>query len=172
MKIGGSIVGNGSAAAVISALGQATPKAPNDLAIAGLTVGGNVEYAQILAGYSFDGANFNPTSADAQIGNVSVGGDWIVSNLWAGAEPTGGGQFEKITGGADNAAITSSIASITIAGEVLGTLPSVNNADSYGFAAEVVKSLSIGGTKIKLLSGTDNDYFAIGTTVDVVLQEV
>jgi hypothetical protein len=172
VKIGGSIVGSASVPAIISALGQATPKAPNDLAIAGLTVGGRVEDAQILAGYSFNGSNLNPTSADAQIGNVSVGGDWIASNLLAGATPTGSGQFEKITGGTDNAAITSSIASITIAGEVLGTLPTLSNTDSYGFAAELVKSFTIGGTKIKLLSGLDNDYFAIGTTVDVALEEV
>jgi len=165
VKIGGSIVG-----ATISALGQATPKSPNDLAIAGLTVGEDLEFANIFAGYSFDGTNFNPTSADAQIGNVSVGGDWIASNLLAGAKPTGSGQFEKITGGTDNAAITSSIASIAIAGEVMGTLTVAN--DSYGFAAELVKSLTIGGTKIKLLSGLDNDYFAIGTTADVALQEV
>jgi hypothetical protein len=170
VKIGGSIVGNSTVAAVISALGQLTPKTPNDLAIAGLTVGGRVEDADILAGYEIASVDFVPARADAQIGSVSVGGDWITSNLLAGAKQSGT-TFVKITTN-DNAAITSSIGSITIAGEVLGTLPSVNNADSYGFAAEVVKSLSIGGTKIKLQSGLDNDYFAIGVTADVVLEEV
>jgi hypothetical protein len=169
VKIGGSIVGNSTTDAVISALGQATPKAPSDIAIAGLAVGGRVEDADILAGY--DSVSLAPTNADAQIGNVSVAGDWIASNLLAGAEPSGG-QFAKITGGTDNAAITSSIGSITIGGQVLGTPATINNSDSYGFAAELVKSLSIGGTKIKLLSGPDNDYLPIGATADVALEEV
>ena len=42
--------------------------------------------AKVLAGYD---SALNPVNADAQIGSVSVGADWIASNLIAGAFNTG-----------------------------------------------------------------------------------
>jgi hypothetical protein len=164
VKIGGDLVRS-----FISAVGQATPKAPNDLAIAGVTVGGRVEDTQILAGYSLNGTNFDPSSADAQIGPVSVTGDWIASDLLAGAY-FNGFLFVK-NNGTDNAGIVSSIASITIGGEVLG-IPGDNGTNHFAFAAQQIKSFKVGGTTIALHSGAFNDHLLIGVTGDVELLEV
>ena len=65
-----------------------------DFAIARLTIGGNVEHASIEAGVpNVVIASFgfsSPANADAQFGPVSVGGEWLASNLVAGAAATDG----------------------------------------------------------------------------------
>ncbi len=168
MKIGGSIIGNFSQNAVISALGHPSATATSDLAIAGLSVGGRVEDADIYAGFTVNG-EYDPTSADAQIGAVSIGGDWNNSNLLAGVHEIGS-TFSKISDSHDNSKITSSIASITIGGQVLG--PSGGLVVETGFSAEWIKSFSVGGTKLTLKSGAHNDDFNIGASGDVTFEEV
>src|SRR5439155_857241 len=83
----GSIVGNAGdgtpgnfSPVIITARGQALYSPGIDLAIGHLTVGGRVEFANILAGYQTDMGSVN---GDAQIGAVKVGGDWVASNLVA-----------------------------------------------------------------------------------------
>jgi hypothetical protein len=169
ITVGGSIVGNITNPAVISARGQATPKAPSDIAIASLTVGGKVENANILAGYDID---LNPVSDDAQIGDVKVGIDWVASNLLAGTYFNSVDQlFERIDDLNDNPNIRSSIGNITIGGQVLGTPASLNPLDNFGFVAEQIKSFSVGGTKFTLNSGPLNDDLPVGATGDVVVFE-
>ena len=48
---------------------------------------GRLELAQILAGYD---TSLTPANADAQIGPVTVGGDWIASSITAGVVAGGG----------------------------------------------------------------------------------
>src|SRR5205085_7389524 len=71
--IGGSMLGNATNPALISARGQVTPSATADVAIGSVRVLGSVEYGFIRAGFDLDGYAMN---ADAQIGAVTVGGDW------------------------------------------------------------------------------------------------
>jgi hypothetical protein len=47
------------------------------VAIASLTAGGRVEFANVLAGYD---TLRSPVNANAQIWAVKVGGDWVASN--------------------------------------------------------------------------------------------
>jgi hypothetical protein len=164
----GNIIGNVTNPAVISARGQAV-QTTTDLAIGTLTVKGRVEFAQILAGFNHVlGFGVN---ADAQIGQVTVGGDWIASSLVAGAIATNGffgdGDDVAIAGG--NAAIVSKIASLTIGGQAMGT---VGGADHFGIVAENVGAVKIGGTPLVLNTGNGNDDLLVGITGDFKVNEI
>jgi hypothetical protein len=176
VTVGGSLVGNlsadGDSPVVISARGQAVPGVTTDVAIGTLHVGGRVEAAQILAGYDID---LSPRNADAQIGSLTVGGDWIASSAAAGANPgpDGFGSGDaKISGPGvtDSPGIISRIGSVSIAGEVLGGAAGAE----FGFVAEQVGAFSLGGLAIPLSPGPHNDLrpLSIGTTGDVTIHEI
>jgi hypothetical protein len=169
--IKGDLVGNATNAAIISARGMITPVGTVDKAIGTLTVNGKAEFAQILAGYDRTGAAKN---ADAQIGTVTIMGDWIASSIAAGASAGAGGFFgdandAKISGGKDDASVFSSIGSITIGGQAMGT---VGGADFYGFVAERVAAVKIGGLPLTLTAGNGNDDFLVGVTGDLKVNEI
>ena len=84
LTIKGSVVGNATNLAVISARGQATPVGNSDVALGKLTVVGRVEFGLILGGTDAFG---NARNADAQIGSINVLGDWIASSAAAGTSP-------------------------------------------------------------------------------------
>ena len=140
------------------------------LAIKSLSIAGNVSRADIFAGYDRDGAAKN---ADVQIGAVSVGRDWIASDLVAGLRPIDanfGNGDELIPGGNG---ITSKIASIVIGGQVLGTPSTISGTDHFGFVAEEIGAFSIGGTVFKLTPGalTDLAGLPVGATGDMLVRE-
>jgi hypothetical protein len=179
LAVGGSIVGNpdgGMASAaspvIISAVGPATPIAPSDLAIGSITVGGRVEDAVILAGYG--SARLGAVNGSAQIGPVKVGADWIASDLVAGAAngdtpaedpfPNFGNVDDNVSSGATTG-IHSSIASIVIRGQVIGTPASVNSADNFGFVADSIGSMTVGSFAITIPTNTTP--LEIGPTGDV-----
>jgi hypothetical protein len=166
LTIRGSIVGNATHAAVISARGQKTPPVGSDVAIGTITVAGRVEHALIHAGIRV----FGPNNADAQIGTVTVGGDWIASSLVAGAEAGVDGQFgtqddSKFSGpgNKDVAGVYSRISSVIIGGQVVGT---EFTGDHFGIVAESVGSLSIGANLIPLLAGKHNDDILLVPLID------
>lgn len=171
----GNLIGNSTNPVILSARGRAAPSATTDLAIGKLTVKGRVDFAQILAGFDPLGSAAN---ADAQIGPVVVGGDWIASSIVAGALPGDDGFFGnddlnegKMTapGVKDEASVSSRIASLTIGGQALGTQ---GGADHFGMVAERVGALSIGGTIIPLSAGNSNDDYLVGITGDFKVNEV
>lgn len=175
----GSLIGNSTNPVLITARGQATPGATADVAIKSLTIGGRVELTDILAGYAAISPPF-ATNADAQIGAVVVGGDWIASNLIAGVQDDGGpqrnvffgdGDDQKITGGTDTTARISKIASITIKGTARGTLGA---GDHFGFVAQQIGSFKIGTTAFPLTVGSANDLagLPVGITGDLRVREV
>ena len=152
----GSLVGNSKNPVVISARGQQSPTT-TDVAVASITVGsskvsGSVSFTNILAGYNPTGTGVN---AAAQIGPVTVHGNWTASNLVAGAAPGPDGQF----GTADDVVLKSSdahdaisqIGPIIITGTVSGN--SANLAANYGFVAQEVTSLTVDGKPITLKPG-------------------
>jgi len=125
-----------------------------------IVVKGSVEYAEIRAGVTAPGTMSGP-NLDAQIGSVSVGGNWVASELSAGIAMVG----------SDTLALTSRIGGIKIAGAVLGDFA---GGTSFSFKAEEIGSFSVGGEAIPLKKGARNDLaaIAIGATGDVTLAEV
>ena len=177
--IKGSLIGNATHSVVIMARGQRVPTATTDLAIGQLTVNGRVEFSRILAGYDIFGTARN---ADAQIGPVIVGHDWIASNLVAGAVAGADGRFgtqddvrmpgtNGVNGFKDVATLASRITSVTIGGQAFGTSAS---GDNYGIVAQNVGSLSLKGglTTIPLVAGNGNDSVLIGLFGDFRLREI
>jgi hypothetical protein len=170
--IGGDILGSVTNRALIVTTGQQEkPASGTDFALASLTVKGDVQFADILAGFNiFDRT---PLNADASVGPVTVGGDWRASNLVAGAEDTGAPGFGNGDSlqTADNTSLIARIAKITIGGDVLGT--GLTIGDHFGFVAEQIDALTIAGRKIKLTTGPNNDQLiSIGSGNDVKLDEV
>lgn len=169
VKIRGSIIGNSTNPVVIIATGQnVKPTTGFDLAIASLAVGGDVRFANVLAGFDMTTI---PTNADASIGAVSIVGDWVASSLVAGAQDSGPAGFGvgdslQLVG---NTSLVARIASITIKGAVSG---SVTSADHFGFVAEMIGKLKIGTKSFTLNAGVSNDDLAIPFTDDTRLSEV
>jgi hypothetical protein len=167
--IKGSMVGMAAAPLFITA-GGANANDGDDLgSIRSLTVLGSVEQARILAGYR----SFIPTNADARIGAVTVGGDWIASDLVAGVAAGADNKFGAlddvlVADASNDPNVISTIASITIRGQVLGT---PGAGDDFGFCAERVGSVSVGGSAVSLKPAT-KDLIALGPTFDVRVNEV
>jgi hypothetical protein len=171
ITVNGSLVGNLAVPVIISARGQMSPTT-TDVAIAGLSVGGNVAYANILAGYNTSG---HGVDGSAGIGDVSVTGSWATSNLVAGVQPGPDGLF----GTADDTPIATStpnilsqIASVTIGGKVFGTPATVNSADHFGFVSQYIISFEVSGVTLPLQPGPHNDSIPLVKTGDVTLLEV
>jgi hypothetical protein len=172
LKISGAVIGNEAHTAVISATGTSNPS--NDaaaVAIRSLSIGGRIELGQIIAGVDQTGAT---TNADAQIGTISVGGDWVRSDAAAGvsANDEGGFGTPDDTLAAGGGSILAKIARITIKGQILGTPDSVNSTDHYGIVAEQIGAVSVGGVAVELQFGAHNDVKEVGITNDVTVREI
>lgn len=187
----GNVTPNGQSLVIINAIGQATPTASTDLAIGKVSIGGRVEFARILAGYDDSSPPFG-VNADAQIGSVSVGGDWIASSIVAGAVNLGangapGGGDDNInfgndrdakidemlaTGQPESATIISKIGSITIKGQVFGTPRAVSMTDGFGFVAEQIGKLKIGARTFAFTPGVGGDGERLGFFTDGIVHDV
>lgn len=162
----GGLIGNASNPVRIVALGQ-TAQSGSDVAIKSVSVAGNVQFAEILAGYNSDTSTLArgvATNGDAQIGAVTIGGDFISSSIIAGLDAGSGGAFGDagdtlISPG--SATIFASIASVAIKGQALGTA-AAGDAAHYGIGAQFVGAVTVGKTKVPLLGGKSNDTFAAG----------
>jgi hypothetical protein len=191
VTVKGSLIGNdslgGKSIVIITARGERQRGSSADLAIGTLTIGGRVEFAQIFAGYHSGPSPHNP---DAQIGAVAVGGDWAASSIIAGsinlgADNAPGGILAnadnvnfgnlhdaKIRSLADSPTIHSRIGSITIAGHIFGRPTSSGNVNSFGFVAEEIGALKVGGAIKKLSNGPNNDGKSFGQTNSITLHEI
>jgi hypothetical protein len=172
ITVRGSLLGNETHPVLITAGGKA-PTAPSSAepGIGSLTVGGKVDRTFILTGYNKNGIG---VSADASVGAVRVGGDWIGSYLSAGAQPGA----DLIFGTADDRALLggqdfgggpvrdnlslSKIASIVIGGQVKSGqnngLPEDGN-QTYGFVAQQIGSFKYDDIVVPLRAGARNDTF-------------
>src|SRR5581483_10516141 len=185
ITIGKNIAGNASVLAEIQVRGNNAVGAKPSIAITSLTVGGRVDHALIVGG----SANNSFDNPDAQIGAVKVGGDWIDSNLVAGAKNVGadgadgggddninfGDTHDAVMNGTNDAQVTSKIASITIGGHVSGT---AGGSDHFGFVSQEIGSFKVAGTAFNLTPGPSNDtstsstQLVVGVTGDVTIHEV
>jgi hypothetical protein len=163
--IGRDVIASGFELAFITAGGQVNPTPGKDLAIGNITIGGSVNGLHIGAGI-LNGSD-DPFQAqgngDAQIGTVKVGGDFLNSNIVAGVRPVA---FTVAT--ADDTvysmgtALTDSmIRRIVIGGYVEGNSIAVNV--HFGFAAQKIGSVTIGGAKVALQADA-LDQFDLGRT--------
>ena len=172
LLVRGSLEGNDHPV-IISAFGQPTPTPGVDLAMRSVTVLGRVFNAAILAGYSNDTGSSvfgNALNADAQIGAVRVGGDWIASDLIAGLATGGDGFFGdaadrkidgSVPGGRDSASTISRLVSVAIGGRAFGDAG--GGAVRNGLGAQLVSSLRLGGiVAMPLFAGASNDTFPAG----------
>jgi len=176
----GGLAGNSTNPVVISARGQQPGTldgdSTTDLAIASITVGtprvpGGVSFTNILAGYDPSGT---PVNSSAQIGAVTVNGNWTASNLVAGASAG----FDTQFGTADDLVIfqtdyvnaISQIGAIVIAGAVSGD--SATFGAHYGFVAQLVTSLKVGAKVIPLTPGAHNDHLVPVSGSAVTVNEV
>ena len=173
LTVTGDIVGTPAAPAynanpvVISAVGQLTPGKTGDLAFGKISVGGNVEFTNFLAGYDQNG---NPVTADASIGTVKVAKDWTGSNLVAGVIAGSSGHFGDP---ADTLISTSnkvipSIASIIIQGKV-DSVPNGPTGDIYGIVAGKIGTLNVNGQALTLVAGAAK---TLDTPTDTIAEEV
>lgn len=148
----------------ISAVGQLKPAKSKDLAIGSITIFGDADLLNIFAGYN---PSLTPVNGGAQIGKVSVAGNWIASNLVAGV--MNATSTNKNFGDASDAAIPTGspsaiarIASISIGGVISGT---TGGTDHFGFVSQAIGSFSIGGIKIPLTAAPST--LDLGATGDV-----
>ncbi len=169
----GNLVGNSTNPVYITARGPEIPTT-TDVAITSITVGsfvnkrvvpGNVSYTDILAGYNPAGTGVN---AAAQIGPVTVYGNWTSSNLVAGAAPGPDGVFgtadDTKLAGTDALSQVSQIGTIIIYGTVSGI-----STSHFGFVAQNIASLEIGGKAIKFAAGTP---VSLGATTFTTVYEL
>ena len=171
--IKGSLRGNSTHSVTISAYGVASPTTTTDVAIGSLTVNRRVEYTQIIAGNSL-GNSAGKLNADAQIGTITVDGDWYASNVSAGVgtgpdNRYGTADDVKYAGAnvKDVATVSSKIGNLTIKGRAFGTTAL---SDNFGVVAENFGTISINGNNIPLTAGNNNDDFFMGLNSQLLLQ--
>jgi hypothetical protein len=168
VKIRGDVAGTGFFEKVeVTAFKNLNPAIP--VAIKPVTVGGNVSAFEINAGHPLDGVGI--ASADVQVGNVTVGGNWTFSSMRVGVSGpvayVGDGKDVLLPG--NTPGIISRIASVTIKGAVYSGGAPFPTA----IVAEDIGSLSIGGGKVPLAKfGGAKDRFVLGTSGNVRIYEI
>jgi hypothetical protein len=175
LTVRGSLIGDDDNAVIISAAATKAPTEKSNFAFRNISIGGRAAFATILGGYDTD---LEAVNAHAQIGRVMVRGNWVASNLVAGAVP-GDSEPENFGTNADAriaesipGSVLSKIASVVIKGTVIGTAE--ENGDNFGFVAEQIGSFKFGKNKLKLNKGAGNDAVLIsqGTGADVAIHEI
>jgi hypothetical protein len=145
---------------IFSAVGQAVPTATTDLAIGRISIGRSVERLHVLAGHQANGGE--PANGNAQIGTVTVGGDWLASSIVAGAENYGLNGTDDTPGSDDDIGFgdgrdhiinnlpdsIAKIASITIKGVIAGAFLL---DERFGIVSHAVGSLKISGTSVPIV---------------------
>ena len=147
VKVKGGLIGHSSATGdspvIISAQGLV---GASTVVLGKISIGGRVEHALLLGGYFHGVDPANPgnfaTNGNAQIGAITVGGDWFASSAVAGVKDTDNDGF-----GDDDDAVVANIgasiariASITIKGVVAGIA-----GKQFGFVAEEIGAFKAGG---------------------------
>ena len=151
-QVRGILVGHDLDGAHLLLKGKSDPvTAMESVALNALTVVGNVENSQILAGHDLTGG----VNGHVRIGTVRVGGNWAASDLIAGILAGTDGVFGDgssvfdtddgfIAGSAPG--IVSKIAKVVIAGQIIGSgLPD----EHFAIEAPALGIVSIGGSKLE-----------------------
>ena len=145
------------------------------------TFGGDVSFAEILAGFSATSAVGTPrgslVDAGANIGEIVVNGTFSASSIVAGVDAGGDGKFgtlddqQTTTGQPANQNLISRIASLILGNVAANTNASANAA--FGIVAEQVDGIKVNGAAITVQKGPHNDEIEIGgTATKIKLLEV
>jgi hypothetical protein len=163
--IKGSTIGNDSNSVVMSAAFSAN----KEIVFKSILIGGSAHRTDILAGYNTLG---RPVNADAQIGAVTVKGDWLASNLvagiFAGTDGVFGTPDDKAINAVDNPgsfnnpARFSSIGTVKIGCQAQGDVSGATG--HFGIAATKIAKIVTDGRTYKFTAGPANDVFRIGST--------
>lgn len=172
LTVKGSIVGTDTDSFLITAQGNlgAIPRA--NLAIKSIDVSGNVTHATILAGYDTIGTTINGDGGDnggsAQIGKVTVTGNWTASSLAAGVSTGASGLWGSNTNTLLDkpvgSTLVASIANIVIGGVAQG------GSTQNGFVAERILGLTVGDEKYPITSSTT--VFQVGPNPNLVARQI
>jgi hypothetical protein len=178
LAIRGDVTGNASNPVRIIAGGFAGSLLGSE-SIGTVQIGGSATYLNILAGYgTFSEAEqveVIPVNDQVRIGRVTVQGDWTAGSIAAGVEDVEGNGFgnaDDMASFSGSPAVISTIASIQIGGKVSGTTAT---GDHFGFTADWVKRVQIGGVNVPLTPGPGNDrLLAVPgvTTGDFTINEI
>lgn len=168
VTVKGDIVGLAGSPYVIEGGGALTGK--TSVAVKSVSVLGSVKNAAILGGHSNNNGH-------AQIGAITVNGNWTASSIVAGAKTTAGNVTDPLLfGNADDTALTggtasvvSRIASIAIKGEVHGT---AGSGDHFGFVAKQIGSVKVGAVSYQLAKNATDNPIEIGDTSDFTIREL
>ena len=150
VTIGGDVIGSAAQPVTIEAYS----------AIHKVSIGGTAQFTLITCGVDKIANEYGEVigNPDAHIGSVTVGGDWIASSIAAGVAAKNGffgdSDDTKSSFPSDSLTVASRIASITIKGRALGT---AGGTDHFGFVAQKIGSVSIGGIAFPLTNGAAND---------------
>jgi hypothetical protein len=164
LEIRGDVIGNETEAVLIAALGMR-----NQQAISKLTIGGDVEFLDILAGLAKPGPDgLIPRNADAQLGDLLFEGNVRALNIAAGAAFGDDSRF----GTADDEVLESAssqapylnepadysrIASVIIRGQVLAGPSGESGPLAFGIVAQEIGKVQIGNSQVALTPGESND---------------
>jgi hypothetical protein len=151
-----AVKGNAKGAAIISAVNGITKA----------TFGGNVSFAEILAGYtppSTNGVRGTLSNAGATIGTVIVNGIFSASSIVAGVDAGGDGMFgtlddqQTLGNGSqpNNLNLVSRIASVIL--QSVQANAAAPSGAAYGIVAERVDSIKVAGLPVTLVAGAHND---------------
>ncbi len=164
LTIGGDVVGNAAKPLILSARGTDGTMA---LAIGKLAIKGSVTFTQILAGQLAGSVN----NADANLGPITIGGDFIASSISAGVGPGADNEYGTLDDaiGTFNhtAGSVSRITSVIIKGQALGTVSTFNPNDDFGIVAQEIKVLKIGGATYAPLNATTQGPINLAVTNDL-----
>jgi hypothetical protein len=166
VTIMGSTVGNDSNPVVLSAAFSSN----REIVFKSIRIGGSAIETNILAGYDTAGM---PVNADAQIGPVTVGRDWIASNLvagvFAGADTVFGTADDKLINPVDNPgafpnnpALVSTIGMVKIGCQAQGEPGLV--VGQYGIVATKIAKIVTAGRTYAFTTAPGDDLFRIGST--------
>jgi hypothetical protein len=139
MTVRGNIVGNVTHRPDIRLFGKHADEV--GVALGSLTVGGRVEWAMIEC-------SDNSSNCNARIGTVTVGGDWIASDLVSGVRPGPGGFG---TGDSFYVGNISRIDAISIGGTIIGA----GSTEIFEFAAHEIGSFRVRGRAVARTAGID-----------------
>lgn len=170
ITIKGGLQGTPDHPATLSVSGKANPATAADaLAVKSIAIGGNVVFGEIFIGGS---TRDFVTHLSVQAQSITIGGDFIASNIVNGFEPGADGFYGTADDKPDdldgNNLIKATIASIIIKGRATGTSSS---GDSYGIQAEKIGSVTIGGRKVAL-DPLGNDNVLVGAFADLRIREL
>ena len=132
-------------------------------------IGGSVRSADLLFGYAADGT---PANSFTRVGEITVRGDWVASNLSVGIKAGDVGIFGTADDAYNQPDSTTSIPTLRlleIGGRILGT---ATPGDGFGIVAGKIGQLIVEGRNRLLTPGAGNDDFALGSPGDIRLREV